>query len=199
MGTKAAIKQDTKNALLQAGMDFMLEKGYTNTGVQLVLSSLGVPKGSFYHYFESKEAFAVSIIHQFDQEYSTKLLRVLKNPLRSPLQRLRDYCEAEKDEFERQQCRKGCLIGNLSKEMSDQSSLLRDELANVMAKWRGIFGDCIEEGQQLGEIIKKVPAQRLAEFFCIGWGGAVFRATTLKSIEPMEIFIDLMFNEFLKE
>jgi TetR/AcrR family transcriptional regulator, transcriptional repressor for nem operon len=198
MGTRTAAKQDTRKALLHAGMDFMLEKGYTNTGVQLVLSSLGIPKGSFYHFFESKEAFALSIIRQFDEEYSAALLRVLRNPHRSPLQRLRDYCENEKAEFQRQACKKGCLIGNLSQEMSDQSDLLRSELTNVMAKWRNIFSSCIGEGQQRGEIVQAVSADELSEFFCIGWGGAVFRAKTLKSLEPMETFIDLMFNRFLK-
>ncbi len=73
MSTRLATKQDTKTALLQAGMDIMLEKGYSNTGIQEVLSSLGVPKGSFYHYFESKESFAVAIIQHFDQEYSAEL------------------------------------------------------------------------------------------------------------------------------
>ena len=84
MSTKLAAKQDTKIALIQAGMDIMLEKGYTNTGIQEVLSSLSVPKGSFYHYFESKENFAVAIIQHVDQEYSATLLRLLRNPEQTP-------------------------------------------------------------------------------------------------------------------
>ena len=115
------------------------------------------------------------------------------------MKRLRNYCEAEKEAFQRQECRKGCLIGNLSQEMSDQSLLLKQELETVMVKWRNIFADCIEEGQKSGEIVRSVPAQELAEFFCIAWGGAVFRSATLKSIAPMETFIELMFNLFFKE
>jgi TetR/AcrR family transcriptional repressor of nem operon len=198
MSTKLAAKQDTKIALIQAGMDIMLEKGYSNTGIQEVLSSLGVPKGSFYHYFESKENFAVAIIQHVDQEYSAALLRALRNPQETPLQRLKTYCESGKQSFLSQECRKGCLIGNLSQEMSDQSETLRKELSTVISKRLALFTRCIEEGQKLGEINAVCSASKLAELFNSGWSGAVAHAKTVKNIEPMETFIDLMFNHFLK-
>jgi len=196
--SKSATKQDTKVALLEAGMDIMLEKGYTNCGIQEVLSSLGVPKGSFYHFFDSKENFAVAIIQHYDQIYSAALLRTLRNPQQTPLQRLRTYCETGKEMFLSKECRKGCLIGNLSQEMSDQSETLRKVLSTVMLKWRDVFAQCIEEGQNIGEITKVCSADQLAELLNAGWGGAVMRAKTVKTVEPMEIFIDLMFNNFLK-
>ncbi len=198
MSTRLATKQDTKIALLQAGMDIMLEKGYSNTGIQEVLLSLAVPKGSFYHYFQSKENFAVGIIQHFDQEYSAELLRVLRNPKESRLQRLKTYCESGKLSFLSQKCRKGCLIGNLSQEMSDQSETLRKELSIVMTKRLALFAQCIEEGQKEGEINQVCSANKLAELFVDGWNGAVMHAKTVKNIQPMETFIDLMFNHFLK-
>lgn len=196
--SRVAAKQDTRIALLEAGMDIMLEKGYTNTGIQEVLSSLGVPKGSFYHFFDSKENFAIEIIRHYDQIYTAGLLRTLRNPQETPLQRLKSYCETGKQGFLSRECRKGCLIGNLSQEMSDQSEALRKELSTVMAKWRDLFAKCIEEGQNTGEITKVCSADRLAEMFNSGWGGAVMRAKTVKTVEPMETFIELMFDHFLK-
>jgi TetR/AcrR family transcriptional repressor of nem operon len=198
MGSKLAAKQDTKIALIQTGMDIMLEKGYTNTGIQEVLSALSVPKGSFYHYFDSKENFAVAIIQHFDQEYSAALLRTLRNPDETPLQRLKTYCETGKQNFLSQECRKGCLIGNLSQEMSDQSETLRKELSTVISKRTALFARCIEEGQKNGEITKACSASKLAEFFNNGWGGSVAHAKTVKNVEPMETFIELVFNCFLK-
>ncbi len=198
MSTRVAAKQDTKIALIQAGMDIMLEKGYTNTGIQEVLSSLSVPKGSFYHYFESKENFAVAIIQHVDQEYSAQLLRALRNPDETPLQRLKTYCETGKRSFLSQECRKGCLIGNLSQEMSDQSETLRKELSNVISKRVALFARCIEEGQKTGEITQVCSASKLAEFFNSGWNGAYTHAKTVKNIEPMDTFIEVMFKYFLK-
>ena len=198
MSPKVASKLETKTALLQVGMDLMLEKGYTNTGIQEVLNTLGVPKGSFYHYFDSKENYAVEIIHHFDQDYSANLLRILRNPKRKPIERLRDYCEYSRSMLVAQDCRKGCLIGNLSQEMADQSEVLRKELSKVMDKWRDMFAECIEEGQTLGEIKKNRSAKDIAELFAGGWGGAVMRAKTIKDPQPLDVFMDLMFEDVLK-
>jgi TetR/AcrR family transcriptional repressor of nem operon len=198
MDNNLATKQDTRTALLQVGMEIMLEKGYTNTGIQEVLSSLSIPKGSFYHYFDSKETFAVAIIHQFEHDCTEDLIEILDNRTLTPLQRLKTYCEQGKASFESQECRKGCLIGNLSQEMSDQSEVLRKELSLVMARWRNLLAACIAEGQLSGEITNVASAYKIAEFFSSGWGGAVMRAKTMKNVEPMDILIELMFKHLLK-
>ena len=197
MSTKVSARQETKIALLETGMDIMLEKGYSNTGIQEVLTALQVPKGSFYHYFESKENFAVEIIRHHDQIYSATLMRTLRNPQQTPLERLKTYCENSRTNLEAQHCRKGCLIGNLSQEMSDQSEVLRKELLIVMKRTRDMFTECIEEGQKAGVISKRYSADTLAEFFLSGWGGAVMRAKTSKCVESLDVFIDMMFNNIL--
>ena len=84
MSARLTLKQDTRTLLLEAGTEIMLEKGYTNTGIQEVLLKAGVPKGSFYHYFASKEEFALAIIESFDTAYVGKLVKVLRNARRSP-------------------------------------------------------------------------------------------------------------------
>jgi TetR/AcrR family transcriptional repressor of nem operon len=198
MGTKVAGKQDVRTALLEVGMDMMVEKGYSNTGIQEILSALNVPKGSFYHYFDSKENFGVEIIRHFDINYSANLMRILRNPKETPLQRLRSYCETTLAMLEANGCRRGCLIGNLSQEMADQSEVLRKELSSVMFKWRDMFSACIDEGQKAGEIMKDRPAVALAELFLSAWQGAVMRAKTAKTPEPIEVFIDLMFTDILR-
>lgn len=198
MGARVSQRQDTRTALLDAGLDIMLEKGYSNTGLQEVLSSLGVPKGSFYHYFDSKEHFAIEIIRRFDESYSANLQRVLGNAHETPLQRLQSYCQAARDSLAAQECKKGCLIGKLSQEMAEQSEVLREELSLVMRKHRELFAHCMAQGQQLKEITASRSADELAEFFSSGWGGAVMRAKTERSTEPIEIFMDLMFNRVLK-
>lgn len=198
MNTKAKEKQDTRTALLQTGMDLMMERGYTNTGINDILGKLGVPKGSFYHYFESKENYAVDIIRFFDASYSESLIQTLRNPQETPLTRLKTYCEQHRDMLASRNCRKGCLIGNLSQEMADQSEVLRTELCLVMNKWRDIIAACIEEGQTINEIKRNRPAHEYAELFSAGWSGAMMRAKTVKCTDPIETFIDLMFNDVLK-
>lgn len=195
---KIPTKESTKSQLLEAGVEIMLEKGYNNTGIMEVLQKVGVPKGSFYYYFDSKEDFGLQIINYFEQSYTEKLRDSLNDKSKSPLQRLKLYCEASKKHLESQQCRKGCLIGNLSQEMADQSEVLRKRLEEVMCGWRERFADCIAEGQKLGEIPNHFDARECAEFFLSGWEGAVMRSKTAKNTNPQNSFIKIMFNHVLK-
>ena len=198
MTPPVATRQDTRTLLIEAGIDLMYEKGYSNTGIQEILQRVGVPKGSFYHYFESKEDFALKMIEQFQVQCGAKLERILKNTQVSPLARLKNYCEEGKRDLEASSCRKGCLIGNLSMEMADQSERLRAALSTVMARWRDNFTTCITEGQAAGEISQAWDAAKMAELFICGWEGAIMRAKSSKSLEPLDLFIELMFTHVLQ-
>lgn len=195
--TATGEERDTKAILLEAGMPVMFEKGYSNTGIQEVLSSVGVPKGSFYHYFESKEDFALKIIRSVEENYATLLAGYMRDTSLTPVARLRNYCETKKTDLLEQRCRRGCLIGNLSQEMADQSEVLRVELARVMGRWRDIYSACIDEGQAAGEINKNTAPDVLAEMFLCGWEGAIMRSKTQKNVQPIEAFIEVMFNQVL--
>jgi TetR/AcrR family transcriptional regulator, transcriptional repressor for nem operon len=190
-------KETTKTALLEAGTSIMLEKGYNNTGIQEVLDSIGVPKGSFYYYFDSKEDFALKIIEHHDLSYSEFLRAFLEDKSLTPIERLRKYCSEGMQMFEANQCRKGCLIGNLSQEMSDQSEVLRARLEEVLTKWRNKFAQCIKEGQDKGQITKAIDHVQLAEFFLCGWNGAILRAKTTKTTTPQKAFMQVMFEQIL--
>ncbi|RTL34700.1 MAG: TetR family transcriptional regulator [Candidatus Melainabacteria bacterium] len=198
MTTKVGSKQETRTALIEKGLDIMLVKGYTNTGIQEILSALSIPKGSFYHHFESKENFAVEIIRYYDHFQTAALSAILGDSSRSPLERLRFYCQTYRSKLNAQECKRGCLIGNLSQEMSDQSEILRHELSTVMRRWRDRFAECIAEGQGTGEISSLRSADSLAEIFQSAWSGAVMRAKVLRDPESIDNFMDIVFDDILK-
>ncbi len=198
MTAKVGSKHETRNALIEKGMDIMLVKGYTNTGIQEILSALAVPKGSFYHHFESKENFAIEIIRYYDECQTKALVEILRDKSRTPLERLKLYCQMHRSKLNAQECKRGCLIGNLSQEMSDQSEILREELSTVIRRWRDTFAACIAEGQKIGEISDARSADTLAEIFQAGWSGAVMRTKTLRDTESIDTFMSVMFDDILK-
>lgn len=199
MGPRVSTKQDTKEELLKAGTEIMMVKGYSNTGIAEVLKSVGVPKGSFYYYFDSKEDFALEIITRFDENYRDEVLCILRDKSLSPIARLKKYCKNSKEKLRDCECATGCLIGNLSQEMSTQSEVLREKLRQVMAKWRDVFAACIEEGQVNDQITKDFEAVELAEFFLSSWEGAIMRAKTTKNLKPIETFQETMFDGILRK
>ena len=76
--------RDTRSALLDAGADLFLKKGFASVGLREILESAGAPKGSFYHFFDSKESFAVAIIQRGAGCFAETLERRLTDPGQSP-------------------------------------------------------------------------------------------------------------------
>src|SRR5574343_259443 len=79
---------DTRELLLRTGLEVLTEKGFSATGIDEILGRVGVPKGSFYHYFDSKEAFGLELIQRYGDFFAHKLDRHLRNTALSPLGRL---------------------------------------------------------------------------------------------------------------
>src|SRR5574343_1401956 len=87
---------DTRELLLRAGLETLTEKGFATAGLDEILGRVGVPKGSFYHYFASKEAFGLALIQRYGDFFAHKIDRHLRNPALPPLGRLRAFVEDAK-------------------------------------------------------------------------------------------------------
>ncbi len=191
-------KERTKVALLEAGQRIFLERGYNHSGIEAILQAAGVPKGSFYYYFESKEDFGLQLLDRFAQVCDAELARHLDNSDLGPLGRLRGYFEAAVERLESRACRSGCLVGNLSQEMADQSESFRARLEQIFDGWVGRYADCLEQAQRAGEIPGHLDPRELAEFWLNGWQGAILRAKTGKSTAPLRTFLNIMFGYVLQ-
>lgn len=179
---------ETRGLLLRAGLEVLTEKGFSATGIDEVLRRVKVPKGSFYHYFDSKEAFGSALIAQYADYFARKIERHLWNESLSPLARLHAFVADAQAGMARYEFRRGCLIGNLGQEMGTLPESFRSQLRAVFADWESRFEDCLRAAQAQGEIPAQVDCEQVATFFWIGWEGAVLRAKLEQSAAPLEIF-----------
>jgi len=190
--TSPSAKGTTKAVLVDAGTRLILEQGYHQTGIQDVLQAAGVPKGSFYYYFPSKEAFALEVIAQFAAAYLARLEQYLGDTTASPLTRLRRHHEVLLARFERRGCRGGCLIGNLSQELADHNPRLQAQLDAVLTSWRERYAQLFREAQAVGELRADRDPQALADFYLDSFEGALLRAKVGKSPAPLRLFMTMM-------
>lgn len=190
-------KEKTKAVLLEAGKRVFLEKGYNHAGIEAILQEAGVPKGSFYYYFDSKEDFGLQVLDSFAETYNANFDRDLGDRSVGPLERFRRYFEAACERIESQQCRNGCLAGNLSQEMAAQSEAFRARLEEIFNGWVQRYAEVLAEAQQLGEIPAHLDVHELADFWLNSWQGAVLRAKTIRSRVPLQIFLNVMFGSLL--
>ena len=181
----------SREALIRAGVALLSEKGYSATGLEEVLRSAGVPKGSFYHYFSSKDVFGAALIEAYATYFVRKLDRWLLDERTAPLQRIRNFGADARNGMARYEFRRGCVVGNLGQEMSALPELFRDRLHGVLLDWQARTERCLREAQAVGELAADADCAALAAFFWIGWEGAVLRAKLERSPEPLDLFATL--------
>uniref|UniRef100_UPI00211A0755 acrylate utilization transcriptional regulator AcuR n=1 Tax=Acidomonas methanolica TaxID=437 RepID=UPI00211A0755 len=174
-------------------MKALTEKGFSATGIDEILKSVGVPKGSFYHYFDSKEAFGTELIRRYGQYFARKLERFFTDNTLSPLERLEAFVIDAERGMERFAFTRGCLIGNLGQEMGALPESFREQLNNVFSDWQRHTADCLRNAQAAGEVGAHHDADRLAAFFWIGWEGAVLRAKLERGGAALRTFAEGFF------
>ncbi|MDB5984237.1 MAG: TetR family transcriptional regulator [Pseudomonas sp.] len=180
---------ETRDALIRCGTEVLTEQGFMATGIDSILKRVGVPKGSFYHYFESKEAFGRAVLDNYATFFACKLDRWLLDESMSPLERLVGFAQDAKAGMARHDFRRGCMVGNMGQEVSVLPEGFRDALERIFLSWQGRLALCLQAAQANGELAADADCAELAAFFWIGWEGAVLRARLVKSDAPLNTFI----------
>ncbi|QHJ13950.1 Transcriptional regulator AcuR [Paraglaciecola mesophila] len=180
---------DTKAELIRVGLEHLTEFGFASSGIDTILKKAGVPKGSFYHYFASKEAYGEMLITQYDNYFSSKLDFHLRNEQYAPLMRVENFVNDAAHGMARHDFKRGCLVGNLGQEVDALPVSFRGQLAKVFANWQHKVATCLEEAKARHEIHSAADCHALAEYFWIGWEGAVSRAKLTQSDKPLRLFL----------
>lgn len=192
-GERAQGRGDTRRALVWCGTELLTERGFQVTGIDEVLKRVGVPKGSFYHFFANKHEFGEAVIQNYVDYYARKMARLFDDPTVSPLNRLRAFVEDAKRGMHKYGYRRGCLIGNLGQELASLDDAFRQQLEAVLRSWECRVAACLQQAKAAGELPPDSDPEGLSRFFWIGWEGAVLRAKLTRNAEPLDQFAALFF------
>jgi TetR/AcrR family transcriptional regulator, transcriptional repressor for nem operon len=190
---RAAERGDTKRALVWRGTELLTERGFQVTGIEEVLKRVGVPKGSFYHFFANKHEFGEAVIQNYVEYYARKMARIFDDESMTPLARLRAFVEDAKRGMLKYGYRRGCLIGNLGQELASLDDSFREQLEAVLISWERRVEGCLQQAIEAGELAPQSDAAAISRFFWIGWEGAVLRAKLTRNAEPLDHFASMFF------
>jgi TetR/AcrR family transcriptional regulator, transcriptional repressor for nem operon len=190
---------DKRERLLQLGVQRLRAGGYHGTGIQQLVQEAGVPKGSFYNYFASKEDFGAAVVRAYAQAFRDELDPLLAESEAAPRASLRRFFDNLIERFRENGARGGCLVGNLGAELEGAEPELSVALKETMGDWREAFGAVVARAQAAGEIGDSIDSRVLADFVINAWEGALIRMKIEHSVEPLERCIEILFDGLLRD
>lgn len=185
-------REAKKEQILNAGLDVMRRQGYNGTGVKDIVEAAGVPKGSFYNYFDSKEAFAVEALAQAATEVADFMRSGLGKNGQPVLERLLDFFAVQALAAETGENRTGCFVGTLCQEMAGSCETIRLTSKSMFASFSEVVADLVEEGKADGSIGCDMPSEQLADLIINAWQGTLLRMKAVRSRKPMDDFCTML-------
>jgi TetR/AcrR family transcriptional repressor of nem operon len=181
---KTRVTSDVRQEILEVGQRIMASKGYSAVGLNEILATAGVPKGSFYHYFGSKDAFGEALLEDYFQAYLAELDEVLALPGLSMAQRLMKYWGIWQHTQSFQDCQGKCLAVKLGVEVADLSEAMRGVLQRGTAGIIDRLASAIEAGVAEGSLSCAGAPHETAQSLYQLWVGASVMVKISKSLQP---------------
>ncbi|WP_017875841.1 MULTISPECIES: TetR/AcrR family transcriptional regulator [unclassified Janthinobacterium] len=164
--------KDVRQHILDTGIAIISGKGFAAVGLNEILSSANVPKGSFYHYFKSKEAFGEALLDSYVAGYLTQLDQALRPDGSPAAQRLMAYWAGWLDTQDTACAEGKCLVVKLAGEVSDMSEAMRMALLRGTTMICRRLAACIVDGVADGSLRGPFDADRTALTLYQMWLGA---------------------------
>ena len=164
----------------------MARKGFSGVGLNEVLTEAKVPKGSFYHYFASKEAFGEAMLASYFEVYLANLDKILRQPGLTMAQRLEAYFQYWQETQSFSDCQGKCLAVKLGAEVADLSEAMRAVLKDGTSRITQRLKHAIEGGVAEGSLSIEQEAGSVAQSLYQLWLGASVMAKVVRSTQPFE-------------
>jgi TetR/AcrR family transcriptional repressor of nem operon len=178
-------------------MELMLQHGYAGLGVQHVLDRTGIPKGSFYHHFGSKQDMALQAVELYTSIGQELLDRTLAADGRPALERVRSFFE-QLAGFYAAQGYLGCLLGTLGQELAGANDLFRRHIEKCLASLATRIAACLEDARRDGTLPVESDTDQLANVLLNAWEGAALRSRLLRRPEPLKEVLDFWLSAFAR-
>jgi len=177
---------DAREGILDAGQRIMASKGFSAVGLTEILTAAGVPKGSFYHYFGSKDAFGEALLKKYFEDYLANLDETLCQPGLTMAQRLMNYWRQWQETQAFFDCQGKCLAVKLGAEVADLSEAMRLALKRGTSEITDRLGRAIEAGVAEGSLSISYDPDCVAQSLYQLWLGASVMVKIVRHTGPFE-------------
>ena len=175
-----------RSKLLEAAQRLMLAKGFSATSVDEICEAAEVTKGSFFHYFRSKEDLGKAVLDHFMSSMSQVILDSPFFKKSDPLHRIYGYIDFMIEISRDPERRSGCLLGNFAQVLSDTHPDIRSLCAEHFSWWTATLKHELDAAKTRHAIKRTVDTQGLAEHFIALFEGSLTLAKTQQDVGIIE-------------
>lgn len=184
-------QKHNKQEILLKGIFLLRRQGYHHTGINDILEECQIPKGSFYNFFRSKEDFGLQALELYGESMLRLLQKFTRNDSLSPMERLSNFLLVTIQANDEEDMQFGCLSMNFSTELAGYNDKFAQLTDAIFGDWVAEMADCIEEGQEAGEIKTDYEAEDLAQFLYTALFGAYARGKSQRNTEGLRQMINM--------
>lgn len=183
----------TKQRLLETGLTLLLKQGYNHLGIQELLAATGIPRGSFYHYFGSKEDFALQVIDRYMEEVHAGLEACVADTSLRPLERARRFFELSRDKYAADGYL-GCMLGGLGQELAGVSDTFAAKIEWCFSEVTRYIAMALDDARKSGDLPADTDVDEMASLLLNCWEGAALRSRLWRDPEPLDRMLDFYFS-----
>ena len=187
----------TKEALLQEGMQQLAENGYHGTGIKKILDAVSVPKGSFYNYFDSKEAFVAEIIARYNQQSLALFDALIAESDAAALEKMEALYHHMLEKYAAAHYQGGCLVGSLAAEIGHRYERCQHAMQLSVQNWQARLASLILQAQQEGSIRADLKPEVMAELLWSAWEGGLLKMQIDGNGKTAERVLSALFKQLL--
>jgi TetR/AcrR family transcriptional repressor of nem operon len=188
-----------REAILNAGLQVMHKRGYSNTSVRDIAEAASVPVGSFTNHFKSKEAFGLEVLNLYYSSNRALFLDTLLNDAKPPLKRLREWIDATDAALNQGESWNGCLLGNFGIEASDETITIQKRVGEIFREVEGHLAYSLKAAVKAGELPAKTDSAEMASYILGSLQGALLLGKAERSLLPMKRFKHVLFSSLLRK
>jgi TetR/AcrR family transcriptional repressor of nem operon len=184
----------TKTRLLEAARYLFWKNGYAATGMAEILESAKANSGSFYHFFDSKEALLLAVLETYLNGLEPAVLRPVFERTKDPLERIFGILEGYRGRLIETGCRYGCPLGRLALEIDPDNREVHERIAANFAAWTTAVRGCLEGLKH--RLPHGFDLEGLSGFVLTVMEGAVMLARTNRSLKPFDQSVEQLRDYF---
>ncbi len=177
--------EEKRQKIIEAGANLIHENGFNNTGLKEITDAVGIPKGSFYYFFKSKDDFGLKVIDYYSGFFSRIARQMLALPEKSALERMEEHFIFFENYFIQNDYGRGCPVGNLAQEMGSHNTEFAESLYSVMQNMSDSVYMFLQEAAENKEIPRINASKSMADFIIDSWEGTILRMKVQHDISPL--------------